>query len=256
MMDDFAIYPSLKGKVALVTGGGSGIGAAHVAQLAAQGVRVGFIDIDTDASQKLVDVVTSGGHEAPVFVETDLRDVDALQQAIDGFVADNGSVDILFNNAAHDERHAFEDVTAAYFDERIAVNLRHQFFAAQAVTPGMKEKGGGSIVNFGSFSWHVGFGGMPVYTTAKAAVEGLTRSLARDLGPHGIRVNCVIPGWIMTERQLTHWVNEDTKALIRERQCLQSLIEPDDVSRMALWLAARDSRMCTSQTYVVDGGWS
>jgi len=255
-MDDFAIYPSLKGRVALVTGGGSGIGAAHVKELTAQGVKVGFIDNDAAVSEKLADEIAAAGQERPVFIETDLRDIPALKHAIDGFIADVGPVDILFNNAAHDQRHDFEDVTVEYFDERIAVNLRHQFFAAQAVTPGMREKGSGSIVNFGSFSWRVGFGGMPVYTTAKAAIEGLTRSLARDLGPHGIRVNCVIPGWIMTERQLTLWVDEKTKAHIKDQQCLKSLIEPSDVSRMALWLAAKDSRMCSSQTFVVDGGWS
>jgi len=255
-MDDFAIYPSLKGKVALVTGGGSGIGAAHVKELAAQGVTVGFIDNNAEVSLKLADEVAGAGFARPTFIDVDLRDIPALKQAIEGFTTDAGPVDILFNNAAHDQRHAFEDVTVEYFDERIAVNLRHLFFAAQAVTPGMKQRGGGSIVNFGSFSWRVGFGGMPVYTTAKAAIEGLTRSLARDLGPFGIRVNCVIPGWIMTERQLTLWVDEKTKAHIKERQSLKSLIEPSDVSRMALWLAAKDSRMCSSQTFVVDGGWS
>jgi NAD(P)-dependent dehydrogenase (short-subunit alcohol dehydrogenase family) len=255
-MDEFAIYPSLKGKVALVTGGGSGIGAAHVKELTAQGVRVGFIDNNAEVSRALCDEIAAAGQARPAFIEVDLRDTAALKAAIDGFIAEAGAVDILFNNAAHDQRHDFEDVTSEYFDERIAVNLKHQFFAAQAVTPGMREKGGGAIVNFGSFSWRVGFGGMPVYTTAKAAIEGLTRSLARDLGPYNIRVNCVIPGWIMTERQLTLWVDEKTKEHIRAQQCLKSLIEPSDVSRMALWLSAADSRMVSSQTFVVDGGWS
>ncbi len=255
-MDDFAIYPSLKGKVALVTGGGSGIGAAHVKELTAQGVRVGFIDNNAEVSRALCDEIAATGKARPTFIEADLRDTAALKAAIDGFMAEAGTVDILFNNAAHDQRHEFEDVTSEYFDERIAVNLKHQFFAAQAVTPGMREKGGGSIVNFGSFSWRVGFSGMPVYTTAKAAIEGLTRSLARDLGAYNIRVNCVIPGWIMTERQLTLWVDEKTKEHIKAQQCLKSLIEPSDVSRMALWLSAADSRMVSSQTFVVDGGWS
>jgi len=255
-MDDFAIYPSLKGKVALVTGGGSGIGAAHVKELTGQGARVGFIDNNAEVSKALADEIAAAGHPRPVFIDADLRDAAALKVAIDGFIADVGAVDVLFNNAAHDQRHAFEEVTPEYFDERIAVNLKHQFFAAQAVTPGMRAKGGGSIVNFGSFSWRVGFAGMPVYTTAKAAIEGLTRSLARDLGGFGIRVNCVIPGWIMTERQLTLWVDDKTKEHIKAQQCLKSLIEPADVSRLALWLAARDSRMVTSQTFVIDGGWS
>ncbi len=255
-MNDFAIYPSLRGKVALVTGGGSGIGSTHVKELTAQGVKVGFIDNNVEVSTKLADEIAASGQERPVFIEVDLRDADALKAAIAGFIADVGPVDILFNNAAHDQRHEFEEVTSEYFDERIAVNLKHQFFAAQAVTPGMREKGGGSIVNFGSFSWRVRLGGMPVYTTAKAAVEGLTLTLARELGPHGIRVNCVIPGWIMTERQLTLWVDEKTKERIKSQQCLKELIEPADVTRMALFLAAKDSRMCTSQTFVVDGGWS
>ena len=255
-MNDFATYPSLKGKVALVTGGGSGIGAAHVKELTAQGVTVGFIDNNVEVSSALCDEIAAAGQARPTFIEVDLRDATALKAAIEGFIAEAGSVDILFNNAAHDQRHAFEDVTPEYFDERIAVNLKHQFFAAQAVAPGMKAKGTGAIVNFGSFSWHIGFGGMPVYTTAKAAVEGLTRSLARDLGPFGIRVNCVIPGWIMTERQLTLWVDEERKEYIKAQQCLKSLIEPSDVTRMAMFLSASDSRMVTSQTFVVDGGWS
>jgi len=255
-MDDFATYPSLKGKVALVTGGGSGIGAAHVKELTGQGVNVGFIDNNVEVSKALCDEIAASGQARPTFIAVDLRDIPALKAAIDGFIAAAGSVDILFNNAAHDQRHAFEDVTPEYFDERMAVNLKHQFFAAQAVAPGMKAKGAGAIVNFGSFSWHIGFGGMPVYTTAKAAVEGLTRSLARDLGPFGIRVNCVIPGWIMTERQLTLWVDEERKEYIKAQQCLKSLIEPSDVTRMAMFLSSVDSRMVTSQTFVVDGGWS
>jgi NAD(P)-dependent dehydrogenase (short-subunit alcohol dehydrogenase family) len=255
-MPSFAVYPSLREKVALVTGGGSGIGAAHVNELCAQGARVGFIDIDVDASEKLVASIARAGHPVPKFLLADLRDTKALQSAISDFREEFGSVDILLNNAAHDERHELQDVSVEYWDDRIAINLRHLFFAVQAVAPGMIAKGGGSIINFGSFSWRAGFGGMPVYTTAKAAIEGLTRTLARDLGMHGIRVNCVVPGWIMTDRQLSLWVNADVRKRITEAQCLKSLIAPADVARMALWLAADDSQMCTSQTFVVDGGWT
>jgi NAD(P)-dependent dehydrogenase (short-subunit alcohol dehydrogenase family) len=254
-MSQFAIYPSLRDKVVLITGGGSGIGAAHVEQFSIQGAKVGFIDINRAASEELVAKIADAGHARPTFFETDLRDIDAVKNTISRFAAAAGDVDILLNNAAHDERHRIEDVTVEYWDERIAVNLRHLFFAAQAVIPGMIRKQQGSIVNFGSLSWHVGMGGMPAYVTAKAGIEGLTRGLARDLGPHGIRVNCVIPGWIMTQRQLDLWVNEEAEKEIAQRQCLKSKVYPVDVARMALWLAADDSRMCTSQTYVVDGGW-
>lgn len=253
-MSDFAIYPSLKGKTVLITGGGSGIGASHVLRFAEQGARIGFIDNNREVSMALVEGVKAAGHASPTFIEADLRDVDALKAAIAGFAA-GGSVDVLLNNAAHDERHTLAEVTAAYFDERIAVNLRHLFFAAQAVVPGMIAGNGGAIINFGSFSWHAGFGGMPVYVTAKAGIEGMTRGLARDLGVHNIRVNCVIPGWIMTQRQLDLWVDEAAEARIRDMQCLKEPVYPADVTRMALWLAAVDSRMVTSQTFVVDGGW-
>lgn len=255
-MSGNAIYPSLKDKVVLITGGGSGIGAAHVAEFCAQGAKVGFIDIDRQAAQAVVAKAGSDGGAAPKFMEVDLRDIPALEAAIAEFAGEAGDVDILLNNAAHDERHKLEDLTVEYFDDRIAVNLRHVAFATKAVLPGMKKKGKGSIVNFGSISWRIGFGGIPIYMAAKAGIEGLTRCLARDLGEHGIRVNCVIPGWIMTQRQLDLWVNEETKAFIRTQQCLKDLVQPADVARMALWLASDDSRMCTSQTFTVDGGWS
>lgn len=255
-MGSFAIYPSLKGRVVLVTGGAGGIGAEHVMQFSAQGARVGFIDYNPEAAGAVVDRVVAAGHAAPDFIQVDLRDIDALEGAIAGFIAKAGPVEVLLNNAAHDQRHKLEDVTSDYFDERIAFNLKHMLFCAKAVAPGMREKGAGSIINFGSFSWRVGLEGMPVYVTAKAGIEGMTKGLARELGSAGIRVNCVIPGWIMTERQLELWVTEETKDRIRSMQCLQDLVMPADVSRMALWLAADDSRMCSSQFFTVDGGWS
>jgi NAD(P)-dependent dehydrogenase (short-subunit alcohol dehydrogenase family) len=250
MTESFARYPSLEGKPVLVTGGASGIGAEHVAQFARQGARVTFLDIaDTDAAS-LIDTFQTEGVPTPVYRHCDLTDIDSLRSAI----ADLGPFDVLVNNAANDQRHAWEDVTPAYWDERMATNLRHQFFAIQAVAPHMKQAGRGSIINFGSISWHTLQGGMPAYTTAKAAVEGLTKGMARDLGPHGIRVNCVIPGWIMTRRQIELWLTDEAETNLLRNQCLKTKLTPADVTRMVLWLAADDSRMCTGQLWVVDAG--
>jgi len=250
-----SIHPSLVGKVVLVTGGGSGIGASHVAEFCAQGATVGFLDVMEEASTQLVQQVAAAGHRPPRYYHADLTDIAALQSAIAAFATEAGAVDVLINNAAHDERHELEAITPAYFDDRIAVNLRRLVFAVQTVVPGMKVKGAGVIVNTGSISWRAGFGGMPLYMAAKAGIEGLTRALARDLGPHGIRVNCILPGWVMTERQLALWVDDAARKLIKERQCLAGYVEPADIARMATWLASDDSRMVTNQTFVVDGGW-
>jgi D-xylose 1-dehydrogenase len=256
MGQQFATYPSLRGRVVFVTGGGSGIGAAHVAQFAAQGARVAFVDIADAPSVALVERIAAAGHPAPFFQHCDLRDIDALRAAIARAVERFGPITVLVNNAAHDQRHRFEDVTVEYWDERQAVNLRHQFFAIQAVAPMMRAAGGGSIINFGSVSWRNRQGGMPAYTTAKAAVEGLTRGMARDLGPDGIRVNCVIPGWVMTERQIALWLTPQAEADLLRNQCLQEKLAPDDLARMVLWLAADDSRLCTGQMWIVDAGRS
>lgn len=250
-----SIHPSLTDQVVLVTGGGSGIGAAHVAAFCAQGARVAFLDIDGAASRSSVGDLTAAGRTAPLFIETDLKDVSALRSAIDQVQTRLGDVDVLVNNAASDTRHTLEEVDEAYFDDRIAVNLRHLVFAAQAVAPGMKARGSGVVINTGSITWRGGFGGLPLYAMAKAAIEGLTRALARDLGPHNIRVNCIVPGWVMTERQLTHWVDDAARAKIKQMQCLPGEVRPEDIAHMATWLASDDSRMCTSQTFVVDGGW-
>ncbi len=255
-MPDDAIYPSLRDRAVLITGGATGIGASLVAHFAAQGARVAFLDIADAAAQALVAAVEQEGHPRPWFAHCDLRDIAALRVAIDAAAEVVGPFAVLVNNAAHDQRHAWQDVTPEYWDERQAVNLRHQFFAIQAVAPMMIAAGQGSILNFGSVSWRNGQGGMPAYTTAKAAIEGLTRSFARDLGPHRIRVNCLIPGWVMTERQLALWVTADSEAEIARNQCLPDRLMPDDLARMALFLAADDSRMCTAQCWVVDGGWS
>ena len=249
-----AIYPSLRDRVVLITGGASGIGAAEVAAFAAQGARVALLDIDEDAALALGARIAAAGGVSPLFQRCDLTDIAALQAAIAAAAARLGPITVLVNNAANDQRHRWQDVTQAYWDERLAVNLRHQFFAIQAVAPMMQQAGGGSIINFGSVSWHASQGGMPAYTTAKAGVEGLTRGMARDLAPANIRVNCVIPGWIMTERQIALWLTPEGEANLLRNQCLQRKLVPEDIARMVLWLAADDSRMVTSGLFPVDGG--
>ena len=254
MSDAFAVYPSLRDRGVFVTGGASGIGAEEVTQFARQGAKVAFVDIDDAAAAALIARLRAEGHAAPWYQNCDVTNIPALQAAIAGAAGALGSITALVNNAANDQRHRWQDMTAAYWDERMAVNLRHQFFAIQAVAPIMKAAGGGSIVNFGSISWHAGQGGMPAYTTAKAAVEGLTKGMARDLGPDGIRVNTVIPGWIMTQRQIDLWLTPEAETALLQSQCLKTKLVPADVARMALWLASDDSRMCTSQLWVVDAG--
>lgn len=252
----FARYPSLQDRVVFVSGGGSGIGASLVAHFCAQGAKVAFVDIDEAASQTLIRDVTNAGDPPPLFVPCDLRDVEALRAAIGRARESLGPIGVLVNNAANDTRHDAESVTVDYWDDRMAVNLRHQFFAIQAVIPDMKELGGGSIINFGSISWMIGNGGMPAYTTAKAAVMGLTRGMARDLGPHRIRVNTLSPGWIMTQRQMDLWFDEAGQRMLDANQFLKDKLYPADVARVVLFLAADDSRMCTGQNYIVDGGWA
>jgi D-xylose 1-dehydrogenase len=250
----FAVYPSLRGRVVLVTGGASGIGAEEVTQFARQGANVAFLDIDDIAASLLINTLRDEGLPPPLYLPCDLKNIPALQATIAEVGRRLGAITVLVNNAANDQRHAFEDVTVEYWDERMATNLRHQFFAIQAVAPLMRAAGGGSIINFGSISWHTSQGNMPAYTTAKAGVEGLTKSMARDLGPHGIRVNCVIPGWIMTQRQINLWLTPEAEENLLRAQCLKAKLVPADVARMVLWLASDDSRMCTNQLWVVDGG--
>jgi D-xylose 1-dehydrogenase len=254
MTQAFATYPSLRDRVVLVTGGASGIGAEAVTQFARQGARVAFLDIDDAAATALIGTLARDGLAPPLYQRCDLKDIAALQAAIAEVNRRLGAITVLVNNAANDQRHTWEDMTVEYWDERMATNLRHQFFAIQAVAPQMRAAGGGSIINFGSISWHTSQGNMPAYTTAKAGVEGLTKSMARDLGPHGIRVNCIIPGWIMTQRQIDLWLTPEAEANLLQAQCLKTKLVPADVARMVLWLAADDSRMCTSQLWVVDAG--
>jgi D-xylose 1-dehydrogenase len=253
-MSSFASYPSLKDRAVFVSGGGSGIGASIVEHFAAQGAKVGFVDIDEVASKALGARISAAGHPAPTFAKCDVRDIPAYQAAIIGMAARLGPFTVLINNAARDDRHSLEEVTPAYWDERIAVNLRHQFFAVQTVAPGMKKAGGGSIVNFSSVSYHTMTADLAVYQAAKAAVIGMTRGLARDLGPDKIRLNAITPGWIMTQRQIDLWLTPQAEAGLMQAQCLKEKLYPPDIARMALWLAADDSALVTAQNFVVDGG--
>lgn len=247
-MPDFARYPSLKGTSVLITGGASGIGRLTVEAFADQGASVAFLDRDADASSD-VSAATGAAHAL-----CDLRDIAATRAAITDLARRVGPFTVLVNNAARDDRHNWQDVTPEYWDERMQTNLRHMFFAIQAVAPGMIDAGGGSIVNLGSNSWWEAGGGFPAYTTAKAAVHGLTRTMARDLGDHRIRVNTVVPGWIMTERQKELWATPEALEAHRARQCLPDLIDPVYVARMVLWLASDDSAMCTANNFMVEAG--
>jgi NAD(P)-dependent dehydrogenase (short-subunit alcohol dehydrogenase family) len=248
--DRFARYPSLADRTVVVTGGASGIGAEIVTAFAAQGARVGLVDLDAEAVQALADRLG----DRVAFARADLRDIDALRAALADLAARQGPPTVLVNNAARDDRHDWRDVTPEYWDERMATNLRHMFFAIQATAPGMIAAGGGSIVNLGSNSWWEASGNMPAYTTAKSAVHGLTRTMARDLGSHRIRVNTVVPGWVMTERQKALWATPEALEKHRQRQCLPDLIAPVYIARMVLFLASDDAAMCTAQNFFVEAG--
>ena len=245
-----ATYPSLAGRPVFITGGASGIGESLVRAFAAQRAKVAFVDIDAARGEAL-----AGALPGSRFMACDLGDLAALRACVEQARSAHGDMAVLVNNAADDTRHTLADLTAEYWDSRFAVNLRPMVFAAQAAAPQMRRRGGGSIINFGSISWRIGQAGMVGYTTAKAAVHGLTRSLARELGPGNIRVNTISPGWVMTERQIKLWVNADSERQLDQSQCLPGRLAPDDIAAMALFLAADDSRMCTSQDFTVDAGW-
>lgn len=249
-----AAFPSLADRHVIVTGGASGIGAEIVAEFTRQGSRVGFVDLDADGGEALA-AELSGARHRPVFRRLDLTDLAALETTMADLIAVLGGADVLVNNAANDERHALSDVTPDYWRDRMAVNLDHQVFMAKAVLPAMETAGKGSIINMGSCSWRLGLDGMTAYVTAKAAIEGLTNGLARELAPHNIRVNCVIPGFIKTQRQVDRWLTPELERTIMDGQCLQDFIDPVDVARMVAFLASDDARMCTSGTYNVDAGW-
>ncbi len=247
-----AIYPSLKDRNVLITGGAAGIGASLTSAFIAQGARVGFLDYDKEAATALLAEIDSPDLH---FEHCDLRDIAALRSSIKKISAALGPITVLVNNAARDDRHSIESVTPEYWDERIATNIKHQFFAAQAVMDEMAQAGGGAIVNMGSTSWIIGQGGMPCYTTAKSAVQGLTRGLARDLGAKNIRVNSVIPGWIMTQRQIDMWLTEESEKELMQRQCIKRKLVPDDIARFVLFMASDEAGACSNQSYIVDGGW-
>ena len=249
-MSEFARYPSLEGKSVIVTGGASGIGAATVAAFAAQGAKVGFLDRDAESAAALKDS-TDGTVDYEL---CDLCDIEALRAGITALAERHGPATVLANNAARDDRHKWQDVTPEYWDERQATNIRHMFFAIQAMAPGMIAAGGGSIINLGSNSWWEAQGGFPAYTTAKSAVHGLTRTMARDLGEHRIRVNTVVPGWIMTERQKELWATPEALEKHLQRQCLPDLIEPVYVARMVVFLASDDASACTANNFFVEAG--
>jgi D-xylose 1-dehydrogenase len=253
-MKAYATYPDLAGKCVVITGGGTGIGAEMVRAFVLQGARVTFFDIDEQASIKLAQTLAGGAHP-PVFQRCDLTDLAAVDAAFAEVAQRAGPVEVLINNAANDDRHQIGDVTPAYWDARMAVNLRHQFFCAQAVTAGMRAKGEGVILNLGSISWHLALPNLSLYMTAKAAIEGLTRGLARDLGEHGIRVNCIIPGAVRTPRQSELWHTPDEEAKILAAQCLRQRVEVEDVAALALFLSSDNAARCTGRDYFVDAGW-
>ncbi len=248
-----AVYPSLKDKLVVVTGGGSGIGAGFTEGFARQGARVVFLDVAIEDSQALA-ASLSGLTPAPVFKRCDLTDIAALQACFAEIAAEHGDVDVLINNAANDDRHGLAEVTPAYWDDRVAVNLRHLYFAAQAVAPKMRARGSGVIINLGSISWHLGLPDLSLYETAKAGIEGMTRALARELGVDGVRVVCIVPGNVQTPRQMK-WYTPEGEAEIVAAQCLKGRLQPADVAALGLFLASDDARLITGHEYFVDAGW-
>ena len=250
----YATYPSLADKRVLITGGGTGIGAALVDAFVKQGAQVFFLDIAVEASKDL-EAGLSGAKYPPRFFHCDLTDLDALAQVFAQVEREHGAVEVMINNAANDHRHQIHEVTPKYWDDSLAVNLRHQFFCAQAVAPGMKAAGSGVILNFGSISWYLALGNLTLYMTAKAAIEGMTRGLARDLGADGIRVNCIIPGSVRTPRQMALWHTPEGEQEILNAQCLHERVEPEDIAAMALFLASDNAGRCSGRDYFVDAGW-
>jgi NAD(P)-dependent dehydrogenase (short-subunit alcohol dehydrogenase family) len=248
---DRAGYPDLDGRTVFISGGASGIGAAFVAAFAAQGCRVAFVDIGDDAGAALAARL---GSASVRFTRCDVRDIASLRAAIAGAAAALGPIRVLINNAARDDRHAFAHVTPEYWDDNQATNLRHHFFAAQAVAPEMAAAGGGAIINLGSVSWMRGRPQLAGYTTAKAAIHGLTRTLARELGGMNIRVNSIVPGAIVTERQKALWLSPEQEKALLDQQCLKFRLSEDDVARTALFLASEEARGITGQNLIVDAG--
>lgn len=251
-----SIHPSLQGRAVFVTGGGSGIGAAIVSAFVAQGARVAFVDIAEAASAALARQLAEAGHPAPWWRACDVRDIAALQAAMADAAAELGDFAVLVNNVASDDRHTLASVTPEYYDNRMAINERPALFAIQSVVPGMQRLGFGSIVNLGSTGWQGKGSGYPCYAIAKSSVNGLTRGLAVDLGRDRIRINTVSPGWVMTERQVKLWLDEEGEQALKRNQCLPDKLMPEDIARMVLFLASDDAKMCTAQEFIVDAGWT
>ena len=248
-------YFDLENKRVFVTGGGSGIGASIVEHFCEQGSEVYFVDINVEESEKLVDEMKNKKFREPTFIECDLINIKLLQDTISKILSEKGPINILINNAANDTRHKIDDVTEEYWDERINVNLRHFFFTVQAVKKSMIENNGGVIINMGSTSWMIGQGGMAVYTAAKSGVVGMTRSFARDLGEFNIRVNSVVPGWVMTQRQIDMWLNKESEEDLMKKQCLKEKLMPEEIAQAVLFFSSDQSSGCTNQSYIVDKGW-
>lgn len=251
----FATYPSLVDRSVLITGGATGIGAAFVAHFAQQGARVAYFDIDEKGAAAL-DASLSNVRHAPRFTRCDITDIAGLRKAIAAASHEVGRFSVLINNAANDRRHHLQDTTPEEFEQNIAVNLRHQYFSTQAVLPGMRELGGGSIICLGSTGWMIKNAGYPMYAMAKSAVRGLVNGLARELGQDHIRINALVPGWVITDKQRELWLDEAGKEEIRRKQCMPGYLGADDLARAALFLASDDSHMCTGHDFIVDGGWA
>jgi len=253
---DVASYPSLRDRAIVVTGGASGIGAAIVEAFVKQNSRVAFLDIQDDLADQLTQRLQTAGFPPPIYHHCELRDVEAINVAVRDILEQFETVDVLVNNAGNDSRHSIEEVTSEYWDQCMATNLKHQFFTAKAVIPAMRNAGHGSVINMSSISWSIPSIGLPVYVAAKAAIVGLTRTLAHELGSYNIRVNCVMPGAIQTERQSRLWLTEAYKTEILTRQALKRMIMPDEVANVVVFLAADESSGITNQSFVIDGGWT
>lgn len=251
----FGTYPSLADRSVLITGGATGIGAAFVAHFAQQGARVAYLDIDTQSAAALDASLTHVRH-APLFLPCDITDIAALRTTIATASDKVGTFSVLINNAANDRRHRLDDTTPEEFEQSIAVNVRHQYFATQAVVPGMRELGGGSVICLGSTGWMIKNAGYPMYAMAKSSVRGLVNGLARELGQHHIRINALVPGWVITDKQRELWLDAAGEEEIRRKQCMPGYLGVDDLARAALFLASDDSRMCTGHDFIVDGGWA
>jgi NAD(P)-dependent dehydrogenase (short-subunit alcohol dehydrogenase family) len=254
-MESFTKFAGLEGTVVLVTGGATGIGSAIVETFVRQGSRVIFLDVDAEAGAALVARLAGHGKIVPEFVDADLKDLPTLKATLESIQERSGPVRVLVNNAANDERHEMEEVTPEYWRDRMATNLDHYFFCIQGVVPRMEAAGGGSIINLSSCAWRQAAPGLPAYVTAKAAIEGLMRALARTLGPKNIRINCVAPGFARTKRQVERWLTPEFERIVFDRQCLKRFIEPEEVAVLVAFLSSDDARSCTNQTFIIDAGW-